>query len=140
MISKTNAREVSISITYTPNALESEPSKFSTSKKELIKLIKDTFKDLKKQVRHYRGKLHGALTGKMAVSNYLSSSNKPLVKLDFPVRYFEEGSHDSSILWRAEIVLDERDWVYLASVKGNSPEFIDELNMHFEIKQKELRV
>jgi hypothetical protein len=140
MISKTTAKEVNISITYTPNALESEPSRFSTSEKELIKLVKDTLKDLKKQVRHYRGKLHGALTGKMAVINYLNLSNKPLVKLDFPIWYFEEGSNESRILWRAEIVLDERDWVYLASVKGNSPEFIDELNRHFEIKQKELRV
>ena len=105
--------QVEINFTHTPNVLNTEKKSYRLPTEEVFKLVKDTLSTLKKNTNLYR-KVHGEdlVGGHMTLIQSKSLAGRPQVKVIFPVIRFPKGSDRSETLWQAEIIVDDRDWLY----------------------------
>lgn len=136
-------RTLNIEISYTPDLVSKEAKQnLRVTEKELFRIISSTLSELERKQKAFKElDLGGTLAGKMVVVSYQDLARKPMVKLDFPIIHYPQGSLDWKILWRAEILVDERDWVYLNARKSSSSPFKDELKQRFDINShNELRL
>jgi hypothetical protein len=104
--------DINISFTHTPDTLRAEKVAYRYSDKEIGSLIRDTLKELKENVCLYRKIRGGKVLGRMALIPRKTLAGKPEVKVIFPVTHFSLEEGESQVLWQAEIVIDDRDWLY----------------------------
>ena len=104
--------DIEINFTYTPDSTQTEKKTYRDSDREVRGLISDTLAQLKKNVNLYRKVKSGKVLGRMTLIQRKSLAGKPEVRVIFPVTHFPSDEAKSELLWQAEIVIDDRDWLY----------------------------
>lgn len=104
--------DIEINFTYTPDSTQTEKKTYRDSDREVRGLISDTLAQLKKNVNLYRKTKSGKVLGRMTLIQRKSLAGKPEVRVIFPITHYSPEGDKREILWQAEIVVDDRDWLY----------------------------